>query len=267
MRTPIKGHGFRIITVAAAFLLSGFFAFLLFYIVTFAGFSHFFDALMSREILFALKMSLFTATISTLLCLIVAIPAAYALARYDFAGKSVAGTFIDIPLALPSLVVGFGLLIFFGTTTVGNTLKEMGISVVFTPLGIILAQFTVNISSMIRVLKATFVSISPRYEHVARTLGCTRWRAARKVLLPMARQGLVAAIAITWSKGIGEFGAVIMIAGSTRMKTETLPVSLFLNMSTGDLEAAAAAASVLIMLSLFSLVIFEKFFKGKNYLA
>lgn len=264
MLNLLKRKGFKIITVAVTFGLTGFIAFLLFYIVTFSGFSEFMRALGTREILFALKMSLFTATISTILCVLVALPVAYAMTRYSFTGKSVATTIIDVPLALPSLVVGFGLLLFFGTSPIGKALNSMGLAFVFTPLGIILAQFTVNISSMIRVMKATFSSINPRYEYVARTLGCTRLQAAAKVLLPMARHGLMAAVAITWSKGIGEFGAVIMIAGSTRMKTETLPVSLFLNMSTGDLEAAAAAAAVLIMISLLSLVVFERYFKGKN---
>lgn len=264
MRATVKRLGFRFITIAAVVLLSGFLAFLLFYILTYSGFSHFWNALVSREILFAVKMSLFTASASTLLCLVVSLPAAYALARYDFKGKSIASTIIDAPLALPSLVVGFGLLLVFGASPIGDAFKKMGIHVVFTPLGIILAQFTVNVSAMVRVMKATFASINPRYEYVARTLGCSRVRAARKVLLPMARQGLVAAIAITWSKGIGEFGAVIMIAGSTRLKTETLPVALFMEMATGNLETAAAAASILIIISLVSLVVFEKFFRGKH---
>ncbi|MCP4220172.1 MAG: ABC transporter permease subunit [bacterium] len=254
---------FRWITIGAAFAVAFFIAFLLFYIVTFAGFSNFLAALTSRETLFSLRMSLMTASLSTLLCVITGIPAAYALARYRFPGKTVVNTIIDIPLALPSLVVGFGLLIFFGTTPIGDMLKNMGLVFVFTPLGIIIAQYTVNISSMIRIMKATFSSINPRYENVARTLGCSRLKAASRILLPMARQGLVAAIMITWSRAIGEFGAVIMIAGSTRMKTETLPVSLFLNLNTGDLEAAAAAASILIAISIISLVVFEKYFKGK----
>ena len=261
----MKRQGFKIITISVTIALTGFLAFLLFYILTFAGFSDFLKAFASPQLFFALRMSLLTATISTALCVLVALPVAYALVRYPFRGKTVVSTIIDIPLALPSLVVGFGLLIFFGTSPLGQFIKKTGIEVIFTPLGIILAQFTVNISSIIRVMKATFAGINPRYEYVARTLGCSRSQAAFKVLLPMARQGLLAAVAITWSKGIGEFGAVIMIAGSTRMKTETLPVSLFLNMSTGELEAAAAAASVLILLSLVSLVIFERFFKGKNY--
>jgi len=264
MQAKVRRYGFRFITITAVVFLSGFLAFLLFYVLTYSGFSQFQQALVSREIRFAIKMSLFTAGASTLLCVLVALPAAYALARYEFRGKAIATTIIDVPLALPSLVVGFGLLLVFGASPIGGALNRMGIHVVFTPLGIILAQFTVNVSSMVRVMKATFASINPRYEYVARTLGCSRVRAAAKVLLPMARQGLVAAIAITWSRGIGEFGAVIMIAGSTRMKTETLPVALFMDMATGNLETAAAAASILIIISLVSLVVFEKFFTGKH---
>ncbi len=265
MKIKIKQHGFKLFTITVTLALTFYIAFLLFHIVTYARFSRFTHALTSPEILFALKMSVFTASISTFLCVIAALPTAYALSRYKFHGKSIITTLLDIPIALPSLVVGFGLLLFFGATPIGKTLEEIGLVFVFTPLGIILAQFTVNISSMIRVMKATFSSINPRYEHVARTLGCTRFQAAAKVLLPMSRQGLIAATAIAWSKGIGEFGAVIMIAGSTRMKTETLPISLFLEMSTGNLETAAAVASILIVMSVCSLAVFEKYFKTHNH--
>ncbi|MCK5109195.1 MAG: molybdate ABC transporter permease subunit, partial [Methanosarcinales archaeon] len=74
----------------------------------------------------------------------------------------------------------------------------------------------------------------------------------------MSKNGLMAGGIITWSKGIGEFGAALMLAGATRMKTETLPISLYLNMSCGDLELAIAAATILIVISIISLYIFEQ---------
>lgn len=127
------------------------------------------------------------------------------------------------------------------------------------PIGIIIAQFFVNLPYMIRITRSAFEAINPRYEHVARTLGCTEWGAFRQVTLPLARNGLIAGLVITWAKSIGEFGAVLMLAGATQMKTETLPIALFLNMSTGDLDLAIAAAVILIVISVVSLSIFEHY--------
>ena len=152
-----------------------------------------------------------------------------------------------------------GLLLLFGTTTFGKILARVKINFVFTPLGIIIAQFFVNISFMLRIMRSTFEGVNPRYEYAAKTLGCSETQAFWKVSLPMAKGGLLAGSIITWSKAIGEFGAALMLAGATRMKTETLPISLYLNMSCGELNLAIAAATILIIISIVSLFIFEKY--------
>jgi len=130
---------------------------------------------------------------------------------------------------------------------------------VFTPLGIIAAQFFVNLPFMLRIMRSTFESISPRYEYVAKTLGCNDFQAVWRVTFPMAANGFLAGSVITWSKGIGEFGAALLVAGAIRMQTETLPISLFLNMSCGKLELAISAATILIVISVVSLYIFERY--------
>ncbi len=218
--------------------------------------------LTSDEILFAIRLSLITATISTILCMIVAIPTGYALARSDFPGKSLVITVINLPLALPPLVAGVGLLLFFGQTIVGSALESIGLRFVFTRSGIVMAQFLINVPFAIRIMRSTFASINPRYEHVAKTLGCTQSRAFWKVTLPMSKNGLLASSAISWAKGMGEFGAVLMLAGATRMKTETLPIAVYLNMSSGELQLAIAAATILIIVSSIALYILEKYGGG-----
>jgi molybdate transport system permease protein len=216
------------------------------------------ESLTSPEIVAAVELSLVTSAVSTALCILVAIPVAYSLARFSFPGKRVANTLMNLPLALPPLVAGVALLIFYGPSTFGKMLSSLGLEVVYTPLGIVVAQFFVNVPYMIRVVRSAFETINPRYEHVARTLGCTEWGAFRQVTLPLARNGLVAGLVITWSKSIGEFGAILMLAGATRMKTETLPIALYLNMSTGDLDLAIAASVILIAIAMASLLIFER---------
>ena len=160
-------------------------------------------SLSSKEIRFAIGLSLKTSVASTILCLLVAVPAAYSLARYDFPGKNVANTLIDMPLALPPLVAGVGLLLFFGTSLPGRQLADAGLVFVFTPLGIVIAQFFVNVPFMLRVMRSTFEGISPRYEHVAKTLGYTDVQAVWGVTLPLASNGLVAGSVTTSSTRIG----------------------------------------------------------------
>jgi molybdate transport system permease protein len=216
-------------------------------------------SLASPEIRFAILLSLATSMISTMICIAIALPVAYALARYRFFGKRITNLALTLPLTLPPLVAGIALLLFFGTTPWGKALDQAGFTVIFTPLGIIIAEVFVNIPYMIRILRSAFSTVNPRYEYVAKTLGCTDTGAFLHVTLPMARNGLVAGGVITWSKAMGEFGAVLMLAGATTMRTETLPIALYLNISTGELDLAVAAATILILISLIALGAVEYF--------
>ncbi len=257
MKGDLRRNGVKVATIAIALVITAFIISLLLLVITRPDPQAVIESLLSPEIRFAIYLSLVTSVISTLLCIAVAVPAAYALARYTFFGKSFVSMVLDLPLALPPLVAGVALLLFFGTTAFGDALASIGLVFVFTPLGIIIAQFFVNLPFMLRIMRSTFTDISPRYEYVACTLGCTNLQAIRRVTLPMAGSGFLAGAVITWAKGIGEFGAALMIAGATRMKTETLPISLFLNMSCGELELALSAAIILIVISVVSLYIFE----------
>ncbi|WP_265580589.1 ABC transporter permease [Methanofollis aquaemaris] len=249
----------KAVTIGVAALLTTFIIVLLLLVVTHPSPAALLSSIASREIQFAVYLSIVTSVASTAICVLIAVPSAYALARYDFFGKNVVNTIVDMPLALPPLVAGVGLLLFFGTTPIGKALAEAGLVFIFTPLGIVVAQVFVNFPFMLRIMRSTFESISPRYEYVAKTLGCTDVQALWRVTLPMATSGLIAGGVITWAKGIGEFGAALMLAGATRMKTETLPISLFLNMSCGELDLAISAATILIVISIASLYVFERY--------
>ncbi|MDD1705171.1 MAG: ABC transporter permease, partial [Methanoregula sp.] len=217
---------------------------------------------LNPEIQFAILLSLVTSVVSTLICIAIAILVAYALSRYEFFGKRVVTLALTLPLTFPPLVAGIALLLFFGTTPWGRALDQAGFSVIFTPLGIVVAEVFVNIPFMIRILRSAFTAINPRYENVAKTLGCTETGAFLQVTLPMARHGLLAGTVITWSKAMGEFGAVLMLAGATTMRTETLPIALYLNISAGELNIAVAAATILILISLAALCAVEHFDRG-----
>ncbi|WML67030.1 MAG: molybdate transport system permease protein [Methanoregula sp. SKADARSKE-2] len=217
---------------------------------------------LNPEIQFAILLSLITSVVSTLICIAIAILVAYALSRYEFFGKRVVTLALTPLLTFPPLVAGIALLLFFGTTPWGRALDQAGFSVIFTPLGIVVAEVFVNIPFMIRILRSAFTAINPRYENVAKTLGCTETGAFLQVTLPMARHGLLAGTVTTWSKTMGEFGAVLMLAGATTMRTETLPIALYLNISAGELNIAVAAATILILISLAVLCAVEHFDRG-----
>lgn len=244
-----------IISIFTAFLLG--LIILSIGMVLIKGFPNLKTSFENPEIIFAVKLSIYTSMISTVFCILFAVPVAYCLVRFNFWGKKIVDTIIDTPMALPPNVSGIALLIMFSSTAVGQYLDSIGLSFIFTQKGIILAQFFVNVPYMIRILKSAIGDIDPRMEFVSRTLGCSRAQAFFKVTLPLAKNGLTASIVITWARALGAFGAVLMIAGATRMKTETLPISLYLNLSCGDLDAALSVASILIIISMLSLVIFE----------
>ncbi|NPV30078.1 MAG: ABC transporter permease [Firmicutes bacterium] len=222
------------------------------------GLPHMPAYLKTSELVFAIKLSLFTSLVSTAACLLVAMAVAYTLARYSLPGRGLVASLIRIPLNMPPVVSGVCLLLLFGTTTFGETLSRMGLRFVFTVPGIILAQFFVNVPSLITVLKAAIENVDVRLEYVARTLGCTPAQAFFRVTLPLIRNNVLAGLILTWGKALGEFGAVLMLAGAIRFKTETLPISLYLNMATGDMNALMASASILILIAVISLVVFER---------
>lgn len=225
--------------------------------IVWRGLGGFVNTVANQEIQFAIKLSIFTSITSTLICVAFALPVAYGLERFKIPGHKVINVIFDIPLSLPPLVSGVALLLLLSTTKFGSELAEHGLRFIFSVKGIILAQFFIITPYMIKVLKSTIADINPRLEFVARTLGCSEWQAFYKITLPLAKNGIIAGLVISWARAIGEFGCSLMVAGATRMVTETLPVALYLNMSIGNLETAMTAATCLIIISMISLFIFE----------
>ncbi|MCX6002556.1 MAG: ABC transporter permease, partial [Chloroflexi bacterium] len=187
----------------------------------------FLSSLLSDEVRFAICLSLITATISTTFAIVMAIPTAYVVSQYRFPGKDIVDSLLDLPIVLSPVALGAALLIFFNTP-IGGFIDKHVIRFSFAVAGVVLAQVAVVTALAIRLLKSTFDSIDPRYEHVSRTLGCNKFRAFIKVTLPLARNGLISASILTWARAVGEFGATVMLAGATFMKTETLPIAIAL---------------------------------------
>ncbi|NLV16118.1 MAG: ABC transporter permease [Syntrophomonadaceae bacterium] len=212
------------------------------------------------EFHFALKLTLWTSLVATALTAFVALPSGYVLSRCRIPGQAFVDTLLDIPIVLPPLISGIALLILFGPL-LGEHLTKLGLEIVFSPRGVVIAQWFIATPFAIKAIKQAFDSIDPRMEKVARTLGFTPGRVFCKVTLPLAKNGIISGLIMAWTRALGEFGATAMLAGITRMKTETLSVAIFLNMTVGDLEFAISTAIVMLMIALISLVILKVFLR------
>jgi len=201
----------------------------------------------------AVILSLGTATVSALIALAVALPTAYLLARRPFPGSAALDLLLDLPVVLSPVALGVSLLLFF-RGALGQWVETHLVRFVFEVPGIVLAQTTVATALAVRVLKAAFQAVDERYEHVARFLGCTAWGAFRRVTLPLARKGVLAAFILAWARSIGEFGATVTLAGAVPGKTETVPVAIYLRLAEADITGAVGLILLLSILSLGVLV-------------
>ena len=118
-----------------------------------------------------------------------------------------------------------------------------------------LAQFAVSCAFAVRTMRVTFDQIDPRAEDVARTLGCNRGQAFLQVALPQAWRGMIAAATISWARALGEFGPILVFAGSTRFRTEVLSTTVFLELSIGHLDAAGAVSLLMVAMAVAVLLL------------
>lgn len=231
------------------------------------------------EIRFATGLSLASCTASALLSLVVAIPIGYLMSRFAFFGKNFVDAVLDIPIVLPPLVIGLSLLILFQTSP-GRWLEDafmwsvdlLRINTVIGWFGlkpmrgvtydlpsVVLAQFAVACAFAVRTMRVTFDQIDTRREQVALTLGCSRGQAFFRVVLPEAGPGVLTAGTLAWARSMGEFGPILVFAGATRMKTEVLPTTVFLELSVGDINAAVAVSMLMVTAAVLVLVIARTF--------
>jgi molybdate transport system permease protein len=217
-------------------------------------------AIRKPEIQAAFRLTILSCTIAAIMSIWVATPLGYLLSRYRFPGRWVIDTIVDIPIVLPPLVLGLSLLILFHLSIGGWELEawlrdSVGFPVTYRWPAVVLAQFSVACAFAVRTMRVTFDQINPRAEDVARTLGCTRGQAFIQIALPQAWRGMIAATTIAWARALGEFGPILVFAGATRMRTEVLSTTVFLELSIGQLDAAVAVSLLMVAMAVVVLVI------------
>ncbi|WP_064609033.1 ABC transporter permease [Photobacterium sp. J15] len=207
------------------------------------------ETICDPEIHFALGMSLGSSLISLCLAMLIAIPAAWLMNQVKLPGQSVIDTLLDLPMVLPPLVTGMGLLLLISPQGPLAQLLPSLRGLVFSPAGIIIAQTYVATAIMLRSCRGAFSTIDPGYRLTAYNLGLSPLATLIKVELPLCWRPLVCGAILAWSRAIGEFGATLMLAGATRFRTETLPMAIYLNISSGDFQLAIGAALWLLVIA------------------
>ncbi len=230
----------------------------------FTSLADFKSALMKPEIRAAFRLTLVTCTAAAIMSLCVATPLGYLLSRYSFPGRWLVDTLVDIPIVLPPLVLGLSLLILFHLDIGGFELErwlrdDLHFPVTYHWPAVVLAQFAVACSFAVRMMRITFDQMDHRAEDVARTLGCSRGQAFLQVALPQSLRGMIAAATVAWARSLGEFGPILVFAGTTRMRTEVLSTTVFLELSVGELNAAVAVSLIMVVMAMCVLVVLRFF--------
>ena len=260
------GAGRTLTAVIAGILI---FSFLFFITIPLAALftrvtpADFVTAIMSPAALDALWLSAVTASISTVIVVILGTPLAYVNARVSYPGRNIVDTLTDLPIVLPPTVAGLALLIAFGRNgLVGQSLGIFGIYMPFTTLAVIISQIFVASPFYIRQARSSFEAVDKDYESASRTLGEGPARTFFRVTLPIAASALLSGIIMTFARALGEFGATLMFAGNFQGTTQTMPLAIYTTMQS-DINVAVALAIVLVVFS-FSVILTVKYISGRG---
>lgn len=253
---------FKLIFSSTLFFITLCYILIFFSVFTIINFKVFKEAIFDPGVLFSIKLSVVTAVSVTVFSLIFGVPSAYALSRLKLPLKGLVDLILDVPIALSPVAMGAMFLLFFNTPP-GAWIEKNLVKFVFEIPGIILVQTAIVLPFSIRIMKSHFDTIPESYELVSRSLGYSRFRSFFHVTLPLSRNALLATVLTAFSKALGEFGATVTLVGAIPMKTQTLPVSIYMALSTAGLEKTFVLILVLVCISILNLVII-RFMIGKG---
>ena len=212
------------------------------------GAQSFWDAVTDPQAIAALKLTLGTAAVVSLLNAVLGTVTAWVLVRDDFRGKSAVNAIIDLPFALPTIVAGLTLLALYGPRS------PVGIDVAYTRTAIVLAMMFVTLPFVVRTVQPVLQELDPELEHAAQSLGASQATTFRRIVFPNLLPGILSGVALAFAKAVGEFGALVIITGNIPFKTEASSVYIFGRIESGDSASAAAAAVVLLVISFVTLL-------------
>ncbi len=206
--------------------------------------------MMDTPVFFSLCLSLQVALVATAFVMVVGVSVAYVLALKNFRGKEMLDMLFTLPLVLPPTVIGYYLIVLFGRNgLLGRYLYGLtGFSIMFTWYAAVLASFVVALPLMIKTTRAAIESIDKNLINASYTLGHSTMSTLFRIVLPLAKKGIMAGAVLSFARAMGEFGATLMIAGNIPGKTDTMPLAVYSSASSGDWSKAN------LMVLLFTLI-------------
>jgi molybdate transport system permease protein len=206
---------------------------------------------MDEQLWFSIKLSLLVSALSTVFVTVIGGAIAYLLATREFRGKIILEVLISLPLIMPPTVTGYYLIMIFGRNGfLGKLLFEMaGWSIMFTWQAAVLASFIISLPLMVRTAQAAIASVDITMRDSATMLGYSEWQTALKVVIPLARKGILAGIVLAFARAMGEFGATLMVAGNIPGRTSTMPLAIYSYAASGDWQKAHSLVLLLTLTS------------------
>lgn len=212
----------------------------------------------------ALKLTLTTAIIVTIVNAGMGTLTAYVLVRFQFPGKGLLNTLIDMPFAIPTLVTGVMLVALYGPQrTLGAWLNGHGLQVIFATPGIVLALLVITYPFVIRTVQPVLMEAEKGQEEAAYTLGASRWTTFRRVVLPTIAPALATGSLLSFARALGEFGSIVVVAGNIPGITLTAPVYIYGQIESQNQRGASAMSIVLLTLS-FTLIVTVEWLQGRK---
>lgn len=212
----------------------------------------------------AVRLSLVTSLLATVVAAVIGIPLAWVLARVEFRGRALLRGLVLLPLVLPPVVGGAALLFALGRRgVVGEALYEAtGLVLPFSTAGAVVAATFVAMPFLVITVEGALRNLDPKFEGAASTLGASQWSVFLRITLPMIAPSLGAGLVLTWARALGEFGATLTFAGNLPGRTQTLPLAVFVALES-DRDAAVALSLVMVAISLIVLIVLrEKWWKA-----
>jgi sulfate/thiosulfate transport system permease protein len=214
------------------------------------GWDGLWEILSSERILASLRLSFSAAIIAALVNVIFGLLLAWCLVRYTFPGKRIVDALVDLPFALPTAVAGIALTSLYASTGwIGQYLEPMGIKVAYTPIGITLALIFVGLPFVVRTVQPVLSDLETELEEAASALGANRLQIVTKIIFPILLPALITGFALSFARGVGEYGSVIFIAGNQPFKTEIAPLMIISRLEEYDYAAATTIAVVMLVIS------------------
>jgi sulfate transport system permease protein len=215
------------------------------------GFGAFVEALRDPFAWHALKLTFLTAAAMVVINAVTGTATAWVLVRSSFPGKGLVNALIDLPFSIPTVVTGVMLVVLYGpNSVVGALLGRFGWGVVYEKPGIVLALLFVTYPFVVRSVQPVLLELDRGEEEAAYTLGAGRWRTFRKVTLPALRPAILTGCGLSFSRALGEFGSVILVAGNRPLETKTAPLYIFGEIEGGNRHGALVVSTVLLASSL-----------------